>query len=366
MNAQPSDRDEYHFGHDPEAGMLARMRQWTDVLPWLRLVRTLRAAGSPTLILIVAVSMAVWRPILTAILVTPSSGGEMEAVGDPIAMVSGLTPPAIASAVAEFNSAILPTSLFEFATDRNHSIPWYRWLAGIVWSLLVWTPVGMLLMRQGALLTADRAMLGARQGGLASLRRAWLGWQIAVVPLACAVTLALLMLVPGWLARMSWLGWLEGVLAMIVIAVAIPCGILVFGASFAVPLGWAAAINERDPDSLDCLSRGYEYLMRRPLHLVWYGLVSLVLLTVIGQLAAGIGVAADKVAITALEVAGAPDSLGIRVSSLLSYFPSVVVLALYWSLVGGVYLLLRYDAGGQEVEDIWIPSRMDDPLPQRE
>ena len=38
---------------------------------------------------------------------------------------------------------------------------------------------------------------------------------------------------------------------------------------------------------------------------------------------------------------------------LLDYLPVVVLLTAIWSLLGGVYLLLRYDAGGQEVEDLW-------------
>jgi hypothetical protein len=40
-------------------------------------------------------------------------------------------------------------------------------------------------------------------------------------------------------------------------------------------------------------------------------------------------------------------------TNLLSYLPVVVFLTAAWSLLGGVYLLLRYDTGGQEVEDLW-------------
>ena len=58
--------------------------------------------------------------------------------------------------------------------------------------------------------------------------------------------------------------------AAIAALLAIPCGVLVFGANFAVPLGWAAMAVEREPDPLDALSRGYEYLYRRPLQLVMY------------------------------------------------------------------------------------------------
>ena len=62
MNPDNSDssREEVHRGHDLEAGLLARVREWTDVFPWLRLGRTLRVAGSPPLVFLMATTFAVW------------------------------------------------------------------------------------------------------------------------------------------------------------------------------------------------------------------------------------------------------------------------------------------------------------------
>ncbi len=115
-------------------------------------------------------------------------------------------------------------------------------------------------------------------------------------------------------------------------------------------------INEQDPDPLDALSRGYEYLFRRPIQLVFYVLFSVLLLTVVGSLASAVAWSASEIATSALWFVGSSDALQRITSSILWRFPAVVVLTLTWSLVGGVYLLLRYDAGGQEVEDLWQPT----------
>ena len=81
-------------------------------------------------------------------------------------------------------------------------------------------------------------------------------------------------------------GWLTGVLA-------VPAGLLAFGALFAIPLALVAMVNESDPDLFDSLSRGYEYLMRRPLSIVWYSLVCILLIYVISQFLSGIAFASQ-------------------------------------------------------------------------
>ncbi|MEM9588560.1 MAG: hypothetical protein AAGA03_14855, partial [Planctomycetota bacterium] len=40
----------------------------------------------------------------------------------------------------------------------------------------------------------------------------------------------------------------------------------------------------------------------------------------------------------------------------ISKAPDIMVLTLFWGLIGASYLLLRKDAGGQEPEDLWQPS----------
>ncbi len=98
-----------------------------------------------------------------------------------------------------------------------------------------------------------------------------------------------------------------------------------------------------------------EYLFRRPLRLMLYAVVCFGILIVVGLLAEGVTRAAISVVTATLGLSGSPPQVALISGQILRLFPTVVLLTLLWSLVGGVYLLLRYDAGGQEVEDLWQP-----------
>ncbi len=338
------------------------------MLPWLRLIRTLRVAGSPSLILLVAVTFAAWRPVSVAIIgVAAASTEAADPYSSSPANAVRLQPLATSNTLASQVQQMIPSSVLDLLARRDADGKWWRGLAAIAWSLLLWSPTVLLLVRQGALLTAGRPMVGLRTGFVTGLHQTPVAWLIASVPLACVLALSLAILFSGWISGLVGdTTWIELPLTLLVVIAAIPCGILAFGANIAVPLGWAAVANERDPDALDSLSRGYEYLLRRPLQLALYALVSLIMLSIIAALATAISGSAAVTSIAFLRLAGATETLSERVTDVLRFFPFVVTLTLFWSLVGGVYLLLRFDAGGQEVEDLWMPAPdLPESLPKR-
>lgn len=341
-------REEIHRGHDLESGLLTRVREWIDVFPWIRLGRTLRVAGSPPLVLFTAVVFALWWFGQTIILVEGDIGNLL--IGPDGGGLERLQQNA--DGLASHVSSSTPTSVFRLDPSEG----WARGMVGIVWSLFLWAPAAMVLARQGAQLTAGRTMIGLSPALRLAVRRAPAAWLAGLVPVACTAAIGVLIFLIGWLARLvAGVAAVEIVLAVAVAVLAIPCGILVFGANVAVPLSWAALINESDPDALDSLSRGYEYLYRRPLRVVLYVAVSLGILWVVALLAWGISAAGIAVAMQMLALTGCSSAVPIRTQQILSCLPTVVVFAMLWSLLGGVYLLLRYDAGGQEVEDLWQP-----------
>ena len=85
-------------------------------------------------------------------------------------------------------------------------------------------------------------------------------------------------------------------------------------------------------------------------------IVSLAILFIIGILATALAQAALSVTQVMLGLGGSPEGVLHAVKEIYTRLPFVIVLTLLWNLVGGVYLLLRYDAGGQEVEDLWQPA----------
>lgn len=353
MNADDSadDREEIHRGHDLEAGLISRVREWTDIFPWIRLGRTLRVAGSPPLLMLVAVTVAVWwfgsRLIFGEDSFTqsyPALTSESEGSVDVSRQGAML---------AVYFRGLIPSVIFDIGTG---SVRWGE-LLNIIWSLLVWTPTALILARQGALLTAGRTLVGLKPGLAHAFRRTPAAWLAAIVPVACVIAVGLMIFVVGLASKVvGGVPALDAIFAVAVAFVAIPCGILAFGASIAVPLSWAALVNEQDPDTLDSLSRGYEYCFRRPLQLALYGLVALAVLWVAGFLAWGVAWAASSVASGMLGMSGSSAGVPRLAVAMLQQLPAVVVLTLTWSLIGGVYLLIRCDAGGQEVEDLWQPA----------
>ena len=347
---------------DPESGLFARIREWNDLFPWLKLGRTLRLAGSPPLVLFTFLCLGLWWLGESWILAESAPRRELwspEEWSSDDAMFGAVVHPM--ETVTRLAYMTSPSSIYQLPA---RTVAW-RFLVGTCWSLLVWTPVALLLTRQGGLLTAGRPMMSLRAGLRHAFSRMPRAWLTALVPSACLAMIALMIFVIGKVCQ-----WVEGVavieiaLAIVLALIAITCGLLAFGSHFAIPLGWAALANEQNPDPLDSLSRGYEYLLRRPLQLAAYLILSFLMIFVIWALVSGIAAAATSVAEMALVTSGGPPSLIGRVTTVLSWFPVAVAVTLGWGLVGGVYLLLRCDAGGQEVEDIWMaPLKPPPPLP---
>ncbi|MFK8114734.1 MAG: hypothetical protein AB8B91_21210 [Rubripirellula sp.] len=351
-SAQPDD-DRFR-GYDLETGLLSRLREWNDVFPWIRLGRVLRVAASPPLILLTAATLAIWFGG-NLLLFGEVKHGMIAEDGRPVLVAAEPFhfPESLYKSFWSLQShleSVISTTVFH---GEKSWVP----LGQLLWSLLVWTPLALLLARQGALLTAGRTMMGIGPLVKHSLSRTLGAWLAGLVPLACTAMIGLLLLPLGWIASFfPEPSVAVAPLALLAVLLAIPCGVLAFGANFAVPLGWAALANESDPDSLDSLSRGYEYLFRRPLQLVLYAFVAFAILLIVGALAKGVAEASTWVAIVMLSRAGSPDQLIHSVRLVLSHFPNVIVLTLLWSLIGGIYLLLRHDTGGQEVEDLWRPT----------
>ena len=339
LPGDPTGDQQIHQGYDLETGMLLRVHEWIDLFPWLRLLRVLRVAGSPTFLTLTAIVMSLWFVGVQLIL----------------AMTAGVPDQTLFDGQGNVEAVAISASSL-----------WKARVAVVIWSVIVWGPLGMLLARQGALLTAGRSLMSLGSAASLAGRRAPAGWLSAVVPFLCLLPFALAVLLVGglfaYLPDLPVLQWSGG---LIVALIVLPGGLLIFGAIFAVPISWAALVNEREPDPLDSLSRGYEYLFRRPVQFVLYVVLAAVLTSIIGGLAWGVGRVAAELATFGLSIVGAAESLQATTVLIYQFLPYVAMAALAWSLLGGIYLLLRQDAGSQEVEDLWITPTVPRPsLPE--
>ncbi|TWU56499.1 hypothetical protein Poly51_24100 [Rubripirellula tenax] len=332
-------------GIDLESGMLARVRQWTDVFPWVRLSRCLRIAGAPSMLFVTAIAMAIHAIGLR--LLTGSS--------PPSWRWSDAGPAMVREPLEKIASLVIaaePTSIFWWPEHGGVTTA----LTTIVWSMLVWIPVALMLARQGGLLAAGRPMAPLSVVFRYAVARTAPAWIVAMVPLLCVAAIGLIMVVVGVGARSIAVNQaIEVAFGFLVAVIAIPAGLLAFGSIVAIPIGWAALANEGDADPLDSLSRGYEYFYRRPVHCLGYGVIAAALIAVAATIASGVAWSARSIVLSMMGLVSAPISTSDAAQLLCGQLPIIISVTLFWGLGGGVYLLLRAAAGGQEVEDLWIP-----------
>ena len=323
--------EQIHAGYEFESGMFARARSWTDLFPWVALVRVLRLLASPTAIAFVTVACLITRwTFLSFVEVHPAGFPEIGPNAFPQFVLSAVSHLFVANTWAAVTLVIVV--------------------------LLLWSPVIGFVARQGAVLTAGGTLPEFGRTLSILKTRWWRCYLVPLVPIACVAMFSALLLVlrlPSMLIGLDAVsnatGWLLGVLV-------IPAGILGFGALIAVPLGTAALMNEADPDPIDSLSRGYEYLLRRPLHLFWYVLVCLTIGFAVRAVFSGVAVVSGMLVQGVASTIAADATTAQSAEFVVNALWNGAQVTLQLGLLGGVYLLLRRDAGGQHVEDLWHPK----------
>ena len=334
-------------GHELETGILQRVRRWQDALPILVLGKALRVSGSP---LYVGLS-------LIAVLLSN-------------AVVAGLGNHVVSTAVANAGEANMagiegeprwpavlgPLDggghlLLDAAELGLRSWPQLLALAATV---LLWSLPAATLARAGACYAAQRDQAFSQNLAVACQRLPGV-WATALVPGMCVLGLCGLMFGVGLLQRGGAAGvWLGELVSLLVVPIMIFAGLLAAGAIAAVPLAWAAMVIEKRGDVFDSLSRGYEYLYRRPVQLLTYALGGYVLVLI----TYGIGRAVAGTALNLGTAAARAGSAGLTPPAayawLLSALPAAVALSTLWAMVGAIYLLMRQAANGQEIEEIAV------------
>jgi len=329
----------------PEKRLLDRVRNWVDVFPWLRLVRVCRVAGGPVWVGHTLMVMVVW--LVGWSLIGDTSLASIE----PTSMRTVASLAVSTTACPSDGVVALPGILIGGGVAGASG--WRNWMK-ILWTILIWLPTSMGLVRVGSLLTGGRDMpsyLGTFRVVFGRLRGALL---IVILPSLVASLFWLVAVGLIWVsARLggaaggaNWISW---VTLPIVFPALVVAAVLVLGGRFAVPLALAAWMIESEPDPIDSLSRGYEYTLRR--------LPQLVLLVVVALLISSV-VVLGFVGVSSVGLALA-DSFGgshVPAEYSVAILPAVIGVMLLWSMIGGIYLLLRQSAGGQEVEDLAVES----------
>lgn len=298
-------------GYDLESGVLQRVRRWRDAIPALVLIDSLRVAGSPLYV-------GLFWIVLSALSSLPNDLA---------------------------NDLSIDRRSFAFSSLS------LAYLAAVV---VIGVLPAALTARAGACYAAGR-LQSFTENGRVTLAR-WLRLLvIPIAPIGITVGLSVLMIVAGALGRISGVGeYLVEAAAIAALPIAILIGLIAGGSLIAVPLAIAAAVVEKQSDVLDSLSRGYEYLFRRPISLAFYVLCSLILVAIVWQLATWVAFAAVSIGGWGLQIGSGAATAPQGYRLLLGHLPFAVAITAAWGQVGAIYLLMRQAANDQEIEDIAV------------
>ena len=332
---------------DPELGMLGRFREWNDILPWMRLSRTMRLIVSPSLLLMTFFTLCIWHWGAASIL-QDDFPNQLRVNSSEVTLGSSL------QALTGFSKnayQMHPSSIMRFG-ERLAS---WKWLAASLWSVFIWLIPAMIIVRQGVVLTAGRGMDPFVSLVRLVRQRLITAFSMFVVTLFAPAVIALgLWLLTRLSIHLSASPLIVWPSLMLVLPVSLLGGLLILVSYFSLPLGVGAIMAEPDADAIDAVSRGYESCLRRPLKLAAYMIIQCVLLVVTFLIATAIAaIAMSFIQLGEADLISQRSEFLSTAASMLSVFPSTCVAILALGGLGGFYLLLRYDTCEQEIEDIW-------------
>lgn len=388
---------------DPQGSRLHSVA-WSELLPWLILLRCFRLALRPSMLVLAAAgvfltalgwSLLAHLPIEGGL---PQVGRTLEAVtavvpdhpGLPVAMstTSGSQPLAERQA-GPWGHLVEPV----YGSWEQLSRPWVAMFAeghsfgGTVqlglcglWALIVWAFFGAAITRMAAveLAAEERIGLGAV---LRFARDKWFSFLAApLVSLGFVLVIAVVLAVASWVLQWWILAVLWGLLWGLFLVGGALMAVFLLGLLLGGPLMWPTIATE-GTDGFDAWSRAHSYLFERPLHYLFYavvafafGLVSWLLVANVTAVtihmsywAASGGVGTDWMQQLAQGTGDLGFFSGIG-SWLIRLWTGVLKLAAvgflfsyFWSAATAVYLLMRQKVDGAEMDEISLDEDQEEP-----
>jgi hypothetical protein len=375
---------------------------WSEVFPWLSIVRVFRAAISARALVLAAVAILItttgWG-ILGAIFGTDSPATQWlqpfancswlavtETVPNqpslsPVHYVPGQPTP-VGPTYWSHDPITGPWLLLTFPalaavwhTGLSLSSAACLILCGLL-SLAVWAFFGAAICRIAAVqLAADEQV-----GWGSALRfacRKWPSYFAApLLPIGGVLLAAIPVAVLGFIMRLN-VGLLLGGLLFwpLALVAGVFMALLLLGALFGWPLMWAT-ISAEGTDSFDALSRSYAYLFQRPLHYLFYTAVAGFLgwlgwllvqnfaagVVWMAYWAAGWGSGSDQ--IRSIIGSGEPlAGVGYAGAVLVRFWAGCVKLlavgylfSYFWTAAAAIYFLLRRDVDATETDEVFLDA----------
>jgi len=363
---------------------------WSEVFPWLSLLRSFRLAIGFRVLLLAAVAMILTLGGWSLLACVFSADKSL-----PDLTTGGGCPWIAMERLVDERQSFLVTGTQSLATLESRPLmrPWvslsqplwrafdrdlgvgglaYLLLCGL-WGLAVWALFGAMITR----IVAVQVAAEERVPWASAVRHAtakWLSYFSAPLFPVIGVALAA---APVWVLGLLMRSDLGTLVAALVWPLALVAGLimalLLLGLIFGWPLMWAT-ISAEGTDSFDALSRSYAYVFQRPLHYLFYALVAAVVgilgWLLVWQFTAGL------VAVTYWAASwGAGQA---RIDLIASSGPSLNILgkagaglihlwigcvkilaasylySYFWCAATVIYFLLRRDVDATEMDEVFL------------
>jgi hypothetical protein len=380
-----------------EQPVIVQKISWSDLCPWTVIFKTLPVASSIT-VLAFALLGVVLTPMGWLLSETLFINQElrndaflMEIVevnrspyqgvflatekGDSISVVgANLTGPH-----AVFQQFVNP---FAYLFGENWGIREFMYfLVGSIWSLFVWSFVGVAITRVSLLRLTRNEHYGLDDAFGFAVKK-WMTTAGAIgIPLLAVAGLCIPGFIVGLLMGFDFGVLIAGIFWFVILAVGTAIGLLLLGLMFGWPL-MVSSVGCESQNSFDAMTRAYAYTFQRPLHYVFYMLIAIVFggfcWLVVASLTNGIIelsfwstswganlVSPDRIdAIQAPPLAAAATAESSMLTSgrsiiglwhaLFKTLAAAFIYGLFWCMASAIYLLLRHDVDETEMDEIYI------------
>ncbi len=368
-----------------------RSVEWSEVFPWLMLLRALRLATSAPLLLMATVAVLLmplgWHA--AALLLAEPAGqsvaqwpvndvAEVAASRLPLEMVS---PPQLTwpRSWREFTAPmlrVLPGGVQPVRQLFRIDASWRElgyFALGTLWNIVVWAFFGAIIVRTAVMQFGREERVGLVDAGGFAARRYLAFVGAPLFPLALTVVIVLCSIPVGWLLRFDVGVLLAALVWIFVLLGGLLAAVVLIGLLFGWPLMWAALSTEEMGDVFEATQRSFSYTFGRPLHYAWYALIALIIGSaafVLVQWMAELVVylsfwlvswGSGSEALQALPGTDAWRFAGVGIIAWLSQLVLTVAssfrYAFFWCAAGAIYLLLRRDSDQIEFDVVHVPDQ---------
>lgn len=273
-------------------------------------------------------------------------------------------------------------------TKWGSRVFWY-FFVGCLWSILVWSFVGVAITRICLLKLTRSEQAGLDDAFEYAIDHSMTSIGAIGVPLLAVFALAIPGFLLGLMMKLDLGVFIVGLLWIVVLLLGAAMAILLIGLLFGWPL-IVSSVGAEGQNSFDAMTRAYAYTFQRPLHYLGYALVAMIFgglcWVVVMNLSEGVlnlsywatswganafSSAEDVPRMDIIQGASQPvsdsgdvidpssslqwgqRSIGFWVA-LVKTLTAAFIYGLFWCMSASVYLLLRKDVDDTEMDEIFI------------